>query len=82
MSYLTIRNVPSNLAQALEEEKHRRHKSLNQTVIDLLTAALGVGANPRTNGLAQLAGSWTAEEHEEFQAAVADTERIDEELWR
>ena len=82
MSYLTIRNVPTDLAQALDEEKHRRHKSLNQTVIDLLASALGVGPTPRSNGLAKLAGTWTAEEHEEFNAAIAMTEEIDEELWR
>ncbi len=82
MSYLTIRNVPPNLACALENEKHRRHKSLNQTVIDLLAAALGVGTLPRSNGLAKLAGQWTPEEHQEFNDAIAVTEQIDEELWR
>jgi hypothetical protein len=29
-----------------------------------------------------LAGTWTAEEHERFEAAIAFTEQIDEELWR
>jgi len=52
-------------------------------VIDLLRCALGVrGAREASNGLASLAGTWTREEHERFEAAVAVTEQIDEELWR
>jgi len=83
MHHLTVRNVPSDLAAALYAEKHRRHASLNQTVIELLRQVLGVGADrKRSNGLARLAGTWTEEEHERFEAAIAVTEQIDEELWR
>ena len=32
MKNLTVRNVPDDLAKALELEKRRREKSLNQTV--------------------------------------------------
>jgi plasmid stability protein len=78
---LTIRNVPDELAEALEREKSRRSGSLNQTVIELLSQGLGVDA-PRSNGLARLAGTWTAEEHQEFDASVASFEEIDAELWR
>lgn len=83
MKHLTIRNVPGDLAAALEAEKRRRLQSLNQTVIELLGQSLGVGeGRRRSNGLARLAGTWTPEEHERFEAAVAATEQIDEELWR
>jgi hypothetical protein len=82
--HLTIRNVPQALASALEEEKRRRGSSLNETVIALLVQALGVDSvNRRSNGLAaQFAGTWSEEEFREFEAAVADLEQIDEELWR
>jgi hypothetical protein len=79
---MTIRDVPTDLAEALEKEKIRRGKSLNQTVLQLLSQCLGVRSGPRNNGLARLAGSWTAEEHKEFEEAIALTEQIDEELWR
>jgi hypothetical protein len=79
--HLTVRNIPSEVAEALEAEKERSQSSLNHTVIDLLSRALGVRRD-RRNGLARLAGSWTQEEHEQFEAAVAVTEQIDEELWR
>ena len=83
MKYLTVRDIPSLLAEALAKEKRRRGTSLNQTVIDLLHASLGVEPAPRrSNGLARLAGTWSAEELERFTAAIAATEEIDAELWR
>lgn len=82
MQHLTVRNVPPDLAAALEDEKHRRRLSLNQTVLELLRQSLGVDpGRKRSNGLARLAGTWTDEEHARFEAAVAVTEQIDEELW-
>jgi plasmid stability protein len=83
MQHLTVRNLPLDLATALKTEKHRRQTSLNQTVIDLLRQGLGIGADRRhSNGLARLAGSWSEEEHQEFETAVAAVDQIDEELWR
>jgi hypothetical protein len=72
------------VASALDEEKRRRGASLNETVIGLLAQALGVdGVGRRSNGLAaRFAGTWNEDEYLEFEAAVADLERIDEELWR
>jgi hypothetical protein len=32
--------------------------------------------------LARLAGTWTAEEQAEFEAALAPMEQVDDELWR
>lgn len=82
MQHLTVRNIPQDLAAALTAEKHRRRLSLNQTVIELLRQCLGVGSGRRrSNGLARLAGTWTADEHQRFEAAVALTEQIDDELW-
>ena len=81
MKNLTIRNLPPDVAEALEREKRRRGTSLNQTVIELLGQGLGVGA-PRSNGLARLAGRWSEEELRHFEEAVAPFEEVDPELWR
>ncbi len=81
MKHLTIRNLPPDVAQALEREKRRRGESMNQTVIGLLSKGLGVGA-PRSNGLANLSGKWSEEDLEEFESAVAPFAEIDDELWR
>lgn len=80
--YLTVRNLPADLARALERERSRSGASLNQTVIDLLRRALGLSEAERSNGLAELAGSWSARDLAEFEAAVFEFERIDQELWQ
>jgi len=78
---LTIRNVPPNIAEALEREKRRKGKSLNQTVIDLLGQGLGA-EGVRSNGLGRLAGGWSEDEFRSFEQATAQFEAVDEELWR
>jgi hypothetical protein len=78
---LTIRNLPAPVAEALEREKRRRGRSLNQTVIDLLGQSLGVQKG-RSNGLGRLAGTWDEDEMREFEQAVAPFEQIDEQLWK
>jgi len=82
MKYLTVRNLPNEVARALSEEKRRRGLSLNRTVIELLGQSLGVAKSRRSNGLEKLAGSWSEADLAEFEAAVADTRTIDEEMWR
>ena len=84
MKALTVRRVHKRLADALERETRRRGGSLNQTVLDLLEQGLGVGSAParRRNGLAKLAGTWSAEEHDAFTRRLEPAEQIDPELWR
>ena len=83
MRHLTVRNVPLDLGRALDHERRRRGSSLNQTVLDLLREGLGVGAGfSKSNGLARLAGTWTEADLREFEASIAVTEQVDEELWR
>jgi plasmid stability protein len=77
---LTIRNLPPSLAEALEREKNRQGKSLNQTVIDLLWQGLGTQGF-RSNGLGRLAGGWSEDEFRDFERATAQFEAVDEELW-
>ncbi|MCX6594469.1 MAG: hypothetical protein NTZ56_23390 [Acidobacteria bacterium] len=79
--HLTVRNVPEDLAVALDFERQRRGKSLNQTVVDLLTQALGVKGK-RRNGLAHLAGGWSEAEFEEFNKNTASFSEPDPELWK
>ena len=82
MKHLTIRNVPRELEQALRAEQRRDGRSLNRTVLDLLSRTLGVTPG-RTyqNGLAQLAGAWSADDLARFEADTAIFEKIDKELW-
>ncbi len=79
MKNITVRNVPSDVAKALDKARHRG-KSLNQTVIDLMREGLGVGRRRRSNRLENLAGTWSSEEFASFESAIAPTEQVDDEL--
>ena len=83
MKTITIRNVPTELAQALDQERRQRGLSLNRTVLALLHNALGVSsATARSNGLRKLAGAWSDEEYHAFEQAVAWFGEVDEALWQ
>jgi hypothetical protein len=82
-SYLTVRNLPPDVAEELERERKRRGTSLNQTVVSALRKGLGLAAERKSNGLSALSGKWTDEDFEEFDRVVRETaEEIDEDLWR
>ena len=83
MKTMTIRNVPAELAQALDKERRKRGTSLNRTVLALLRNALGVPNQAvRSNGLRQLAGTWGEAEYKQFEQAVAPLGEVDEAMWR
>ena len=82
MKTLTIRNVPRRLADALDRERRNNDVSLNQLVIDTLSRGLGVEAGgTRRNGLAALAGTWSADDLARFEDAIAPLETVDEDMW-
>ena len=83
MKTMTIRNVPPDLAAALDGERRRRGLSLNRTVLELMRRALGLGEDgPHSNGLRQMAGTWSEAEFRQFEKNVAPFARIDDEIWR
>lgn len=83
MKTMTIRNVPADLAEALENEKVRRRSSLNRTALALLRETLGLSKpGPRGNGLRRLAGAWSEDEYGRFEQATAPFGEIDQTLWR
>ncbi|MDE0064368.1 MAG: hypothetical protein OXP09_04335 [Gammaproteobacteria bacterium] len=83
MKTMTIRNVPAELATALETEKRRRGLSLNRTALLLMQEALGIaGTRRRSNGLHKLAGTWSEDEFQSFEKATAPFGEVDPELWK
>ena len=83
---LTIR-FDDTLAREIEEVARRERVSRNQAVLRLLRQGVGLDEPPAEkevigSSLDWFIGSWTEEEAREFDEAVADFERIDEELWK
>ena len=79
--YLTIRHLPPDLSEALDKERRRRGLSLEQTVLDLLRAGLGVAGSRRT-GLARLAGTWAEAEYQDFAKRMEVFAEIHSDDWK
>ena len=77
----TIRNIPRALDAMLRDRAKKEGKSLNEIVIEALARAMGFSqeAVPHRD-LSGFAGTWV--EDPEFDRAIEDQDRIDEDLWR
>lgn len=83
---LTIR-YDEDLAREIEELARREGLSRNQAVLRLLRKGAGIpeggkGRDVIGSSLDWFVGSWSEEQAREFDEAVADFERIDQELWK
>jgi hypothetical protein len=77
---LTIRGVSDEVGRRLESLSRSRGQSLNATtVLEILESAVGVAE--RRQRLARYA-TWTEEDLEEFNEALASQRIIDDPLWR
>ena len=77
----TIRAVPDEVDRALRQRARRESKSLNAVVIDALARGLALDAAPASHtDLDHLVGTW--QEDPDFDRAVAEFERIDDESWK
>jgi len=77
----TIRGIPETLDAALRERARAGGKSLNEVAIEALIEGAGVASTPRKRrNFEHIAGTW--KEDKAFDEAIADQDRIDEELWK
>jgi hypothetical protein len=82
---ITIQNLDETTARWIEEEAQRRGVSAETVVLELIRKGIKVEQHPRPENhhdLDSLAGTWSAEEADEFLKAIADFEQVDERLWR
>jgi hypothetical protein len=71
--------VPDDVRPRLETRSRETGLSINQPVLDILSAALGVEAADKR--LRREDATWTPEVLAEFEAALRDQRRIDECIW-
>jgi plasmid stability protein len=76
---LTIRGVPDDIARKLDRLSRAQGHSVNATVLQILNGALGTA--PRRARLARYA-TWTADDADQVEKAVAAQRVIDDTLWR
>jgi hypothetical protein len=84
MKAVTLRNMPSELAQAVKRRAHDQHTSINKAVISLLAESIGLLPKKRTrhHELDLFFGAWSKEKAENFDKALSAQRTIDPSLWK
>jgi len=81
---LTLDNLDGDVVERLRDEARRRGVDISIVVNEILKA--GLAPPPRDAGpyrdLDHLAGTWSQADADAFLAAVADLERLDNDLWK
>jgi len=85
MKAVTLRNLPPSLDRTIRQRAKKKGVSVNKVVIGLLQEHLGE-SKPRLvrryHDLDGLAGSWSKQEAEAFEKALAKQRAIDPEMWK
>lgn len=80
-SQYTIRAVPAAVDRALRRQARAEGKSLNTVTIEALCRGLELDTQlVEHTDLDALIGTW--QEDSGFDSAMADFERVDEEMWK
>ena len=85
MTQVTIRNVDEDWVKRAKEIAAEQGKSMNSVLRNILAESLaeyGVADKPKTNGLEKFAGMCPDGFGKEFDEAMEDCSRIDEEDWK
>jgi hypothetical protein len=77
----TIRGIPAAVDAALRERARAAGTSLNEAAVDALAEGSGMaGSRRKRRDLGDIARTWRADKA--VEAALADQDRVDEDLWR
>ena len=82
MKAITLRDIPAPIAERIEREAKRSGKSLNRTVIDLLTDDSRNSKSRTYHDLDHLIGMWSNEEAEEFNRLLSEQRTVDPDMWK
>ncbi len=85
MKSITIHGVDPHLSGLLKKEAERSGLSMNRTVKRLLEEAMGVKPRPvghNREHFEAFLGVWSSRDQNEFRAATADFEIVDDRDWQ
>jgi hypothetical protein len=80
MAAISVRGLEAQQLQDLKNEAQRQGISLNKLALQRLTGS-GDNAEETHHDLDALAGTWSQNEADAFNAAIAPLEQVDPELW-
>ena len=83
---MTLRGIDQEVAKELKAKAAAQGKSINQLILDLIKAGLGIKKEKRHtreyDDLDHLFGRWSQDEFNEIQNKISSERRIDRELWQ
>jgi plasmid stability protein len=85
MSVITIHALEPTVEKRIRARARQQHKSLNQTVKELLAECVGVKAQAAPDqraDFAEFAGAWTDGEARMFATTTADLANVNAEDWQ
>jgi len=85
MNQMTLRKIPASVERKLRLHAKQNNQSLNQSIISLLSKALGISdsSHPqRKRDLSRFMGAMSSDEAKKFNDATSDFGKIDKELWK
>ncbi len=86
MKAVTLRNIPPELARVVERRSRQTGRSLNRTILEALEESLLHRSKKKdlrlNHDLDWMFGTWTKEEADKFDKALAEQRTIDPELWK
>ena len=86
MRAVTLRNIPPELVRVIERRSRQTGKGLNRTIIEALEESLLNRSKKKdlrlNHDLDWMFATWTKEEADEFDKALAEQRTIDPELWK
>jgi len=84
VTVMTIHALDPEVERRVRQKAEDEHKSLNQTLKELLAESVGVSrkrADVNRARFERFCGVWSEQEADEFDAAVADLQRVDPRDW-
>jgi hypothetical protein len=85
MNQMTLRKIPVSVERKLRLHAKQNNESLNQSIISLLSKALGVSdsSHPKhKRDLSRFMGTMSSDEAKKFNDDTSDFGKIDKELWK
>jgi hypothetical protein len=80
MAAISVRGLDNSQLQELKQQAQRQGISLNRLALQRLTGNTGE-PDASHHDLDALIGTWTEQDSEAFNAAIAPLEQVDPELW-
>ena len=85
MKAITLRNIPADVARAVERRASRESQSLNKAVLELVAEGAGLknrARKVRHTDLDSLFGTWSKKQADAFDRQLRELRTVDPEVWK